>query len=124
MSATKLNLPERQVDEAWCSDSCKQQILDTILKKYPCKQKFVRIDVNPLYASDLQRFYRVSLWVDDWSTDALNPVKEIWKTFYVVLEGIERKIVCLEEDKKRKLEISENGLKFMQEFGLSFQIKE
>lgn len=107
--------PEQRVDEAWCSELCKKKVLNAVLDKYRCIQKFVRMDVVPLYAEDPQRFYRVTLWVNDWSTDSLSPVKTIWKTFYVTLEGIERKIVSIEEDKKRKLEIGENGLKFMDE---------
>lgn len=105
----------QRVDEAWCSELCKKKVLDAVLEKYPCSQKFVRVDVIPLYAEDPQRFYRVTLWVNDWSTDSISPAKEIWKTFCVTLEGIERKIVSIEENKRKKLEIGENGLKFMGE---------
>jgi hypothetical protein len=119
MSTTKLDLPENQVDMAWCSEACKRKILDEIVKKYPCKQKFSKIEVIPLYATALQRFYRVTLWVNDWSSDSLGPIKVVWKAFHVILEGIERKIVSIEEDDKKKLKLSENGRKFMKEMGIS-----
>jgi hypothetical protein len=102
MSATKLNLTEKRVDEAWCSEACKRRILDEVTKRYPCRQKFSRIEVTPLYAAELQRFYRVTLWVNDWLTESFGPTKVIWKTFFVTLEGIERIIVRIEEGKKKK----------------------
>jgi hypothetical protein len=110
--------PEKRVDEAWCSDLCKKKIATAILEKYPCKQRFSRVDVIPLHADDPQRFYRVTLWVNDWSTDSFSPAQEIWKTFYVVLEGIERKIISIEEDKKRKLVLGKKGMKLMEELGI------
>ena len=111
----ELGPPEQRVDQEWCSDLCKKKISDAILKKYPCKQRFSQVDVHPLYACGSQRFYRVTLWVNDWSTDSFSPVKEIWKTVLVTLEGIERKIVSIEEGEKKRLELGENGLKFMLE---------
>jgi hypothetical protein len=116
--AGELGPPERRVDSAWCSELCKKKVYNAVIEKYPCKQRFSRVDVYPLYADDPYRYYRVTLWVDDWSTDSLTPVKQIWKTFYVTLEGIERKIVSIEEDKKRKLGLGENGHKLMKEMGI------
>lgn len=107
--------PEQRVDQAWCSDICKRKISTAILAKYTCKQRFSRVDIIPLYAYGLQRFYRVNLWVNDWSTNSFGPIKEIWRTFYVTVEGVERKIVSVEEGRKRKLVIGEKGLKFMEE---------
>lgn len=93
---------EPRVDEQWCSDLCKKKISTAVIEKYPCKQKFSRVDVAPLYASGAQRFYRVTLWINDWSRGEFGPTKMIWKTFSVILEGIERKIVSIEEGKKKK----------------------
>lgn len=118
MAFLKLNLPEK-VDLAWCSEACKRRVQDEVIKKYPCKQKFARVDIIPLYADDPQRFYRVTLWVNDWSGDLPYPIKAIWKTFYVTLEGAERRVVSIEEHKKKRLEIGENGLKFMQELEIN-----
>jgi len=115
---------EPEEDVAWCSEPCVNKIRDVIVQMHPCKQRFSRVDVIPLYACGSQRFYRVKLWVDDWTTDSLGPVKEIWKTFYVTLQGAERKIVSIEEDKKKPLEVGIKGKKFMEEFGLSFATKE
>lgn len=107
--------PEKKEDEEWCSELCKRKIREAILTKYTCKQRFSQVDVVPLYASGIQRFYRVTLWVNDWSTNSFGPTKEIWKTFSVTLEGIERKIVSIEEGRKKKLEIGEKGLDFIKE---------
>lgn len=124
MSTTKLDLPEKQVDEAWCSEACKRKIKDEVIKRYPCKQKFSRVDITPLHVPGPQRFYRVTLWVNDWSGDSLGPVQVIWKTFSVTLEGADRKIVSIEEHKKKKSEISEKGLQFMKELEASGTDKE
>jgi hypothetical protein len=115
MSTTTLSLPEMKVDQAWCSELCRKKVSTAVIAKYPCKQRFARIDVFPLYADDPQRYYRVILWVNDWSTEALGPVKVIWKTFYVTVEGIERKIVSIKEGRNKKLGIGDNGRKFMEE---------
>jgi hypothetical protein len=115
MNANDVLLSMGQGDQAWCSDLCRKKISNIILEKYPCKQRFSRVDVIPLYGVDVQKHYRVTLWVNDWSTKSFGPVKEIWKTFYVTLEGIERMVVSIKEDRKKKLEIGERGLKFMDE---------
>jgi hypothetical protein len=120
--AKELGLHEPRVDQAWCSELCKKKVSGAVLANYPCKQKFSRIDVTPLFACGAQRFYRVTLWVDDWST--VNPIKEIWKTFSVILEGIERKVVSIKESQKRKLPLTERGRKFMEELGVSGVDKE
>lgn len=107
--------PEKKEDEAWCSDDCKKTISAAIFIKYPCKQKFSQVDVIPLYASGAQRFYRVTLWVDNLLAESASRTKEVWKTFRVTLEGAERTIVLIEEDKKKKLAMTEKGLEFMKE---------
>ena len=120
----ELGSSEKRVDEAWCSELCKKKVLNAVLNKCYCPQKFVKIDVVPLYAEDPKRFYRVNLWVNNWATNLFGPVKEIWKTFYVTLEGIERNVISIEEGKKRKLALSENGLKFREELEVPGTIKE
>jgi hypothetical protein len=106
---------ERRVDQAWCSDLCKKKIRDAVLERYPCPQKFTRVDVHPLYAKDPCRYYRVTLWVNNWAADALGAQPEIWKTFSVVLEGIERTVVSIAENKKPRMELGVNGKKLMDE---------
>ena len=119
MGTSTLCLPEMKVDQAWHSEFCKNTILSEIVRKYPCKQRFVRVDVMPLYADDPYRYYRVVLWVNDWSTETFGPTKEIWRTFHVILEGADRKIISIEADRKKKLAIGENGMKFMKELGIN-----
>jgi hypothetical protein len=109
---------DKEVDQAWCSELCKRKISNAVLTRYPCKQKFSQVDVIPLYACGPQRFYRVTLWVNDWSTESFGPITVIWQTFYVTLEGIERTIVSIEEDRKKKLGMGEKGLEFMKELGI------
>jgi hypothetical protein len=106
---------EKRVDDAWCSDLCKKKVLEAILSKYHCSQKFAQTDVTPLYATGCQRYYRVILWVRDWANNPIFPVKEIWKTFYVTLEGIERRVVSIEEDRKPRLKMGEEGMKLRDE---------
>ena len=118
MSANTLSMPEMEVDQAWCSELCKKRVSTAVIEKYPCKQKFARIDVFPLYAEDPRRYYRVILWVNDWSTGTFGPAKEIWRTVYVTLEGSERRVVSIEENQKRKLPLTTNGMKFMEETGI------
>ena len=109
---------EERVDLAWCSELCKQKVGDYIVQKYPCRQKLIRVDVCPLYASDPQRYYRVSLWVHNWAGETMGPAPEMWKTFCVTLQGVERRIVSIVESRRSRLALGQNGQKLMDELGI------
>lgn len=102
MATTKLNLPEKQVDQGWCSEDRKRKILNEVVQRYGCENKFVKADVSPLYETSLKKVYRVTLWVNDWLQGSYGPVKVIWRTFFVVLRG---PTIHIDEGKKNKFKV-------------------
>jgi hypothetical protein len=108
-----LKIGLEKVDKSWDSEPCKLRVLDLVKAAHPCKQAFKRTQVIPLYEEGALRHYRATLWVTDYLQDP--PREEIWKTFHVVLEGLERKLVSIEENKRPKMALTLNGVHFKEE---------